>query len=88
MRVLVLVMVLGLSGCVATPSLEELEQQAMQTGDWSAVEQRERMMERRKARRGPKCGDGLIGYCQSSFGRERCTCVAGTTLRDAFQGVY
>jgi hypothetical protein len=80
--------ILGLSACGTTPSLEELEHQAMLTGDWSEVEKRERMIMRREARRGIECGDGMIGYCQGSFGRERCTCVTSAVVRTTFEGSY
>lgn len=88
MRLIVLLVVLGLTACGTTPSLEELEQQAMISGDWSEVEKRERMMMRREARRGSQCPGGLIGYCQGSFGRERCSCIASAVVRDTFQGIY
>lgn len=88
MRLIVLFAVLGLSACGTTPSLEELEQQAMISGDWSEVEKRERMMMRREARREPRCGDGMISYCQTSFGRDRCACVASAIVRNTFEGTY
>jgi hypothetical protein len=88
MRLIVLLAVLGLSACGTSPSMEELEQQAMISGDWSEVEKRERMMMRREARRGPRCADDQISYCQTSFGRDRCACVARAIVRNTFEGTY
>lgn len=73
-----------LSGCAATTSLEELEQRAMLTGDWSEVEQREKIIARRKARQGPSCPSGQVAVCQRRLGESRCACVNN----DAIAGVF
>ena len=63
------------AGCGTYSTLEELEQQALITGDWSAVEQRERVIARRKARRGLNCPAGYMAYCETMIAKKRCTCV-------------
>ena len=66
-----------LFGCAPMPSLEELEEQAAATGDWSAVEQREKLMSRRaEARRPQACPSGQVSYCEDSISSWRCACVS------------
>ena len=72
---------LMLAGCGGMVTMEELEQQAVLTGDWSAVEKRERAIERRKQRHGPSCGRGQVSFCEVAMGRERCACVVSDSLR-------
>lgn len=84
MRAIMLAGIVLLTGCAASVPMAELEQQAMLTGDWSAVEKRERQMARRAERYGPSCGYGFVSYCIDSGGHDRCTCIAGQNLRDLF----
>ena len=69
-----------LSGCSSIASLEELEQEAMLTGDWSAVERRERIIARRKARDGLQCPPGSVALCVSSGVANNCSCVSATAV--------
>ena len=58
-----LFLVLGMAvGCAPYPTMEELETEAMQTGDWSKVESRQRAIERRAERRGPTCPSGYVAF--------------------------
>lgn len=82
-RIPVWVAVLLLSGCGTLVPMEELERQAFLTGDWSAVEARERTLVRQNMRRGMQCPSGYTGYCETSFGRERCACVERDVVRVA-----
>lgn len=84
MRAIVLAGLLLLGGCAAQVPMAELEQQAMLTGDWSAVEKRERQIARRAERNGPDCGHGLVSYCVENGGHDRCSCITGQNLRDMF----
>ena len=68
-----LVVVLG--GCGSYSTLEELEQEAMLTGDWSRVEQRERILARRSMRTGMSCPSGYIKYCENRGAGDRCACI-------------
>ncbi len=83
MKVLVLLGVLFLTGCGSMLSLEQLEQQAFLTGDWSAVEQRERIIARREARKGVQCPSGQVSYCEQRVGQVRCGCIDHEELRSA-----
>ena len=80
MKVLALMMICGLAGCAVGPTLEQLEKQAMFTGDWSEVERRERMLVRRNLRAGIQCPPGTIGYCEVRLSDRRCTCVSSRAL--------
>ncbi len=74
--------VLLLSGCGSLQSMEELERQAMLTGDWSAVEQRERILARREEQRGLQCPSGHVSYCERTVGRADCRCISNEAMRD------
>ena len=63
-------------------TLEQLEEEAMVTGDWSQVEKRERIIARRAARKGPKCPSGTVSVCNADYGRNRCSCVNQEGVRD------
>ncbi len=86
MRVLVIFVaalaVSTLSGCSSFQSMEELERQAMLTGDWSAVEQRERILARREEERGLQCPSGHVSYCEKYVGRSECRCISNDAMRD------
>ena len=69
-----------LAGCAGFVPMEELESRAFVTGDWSLVEQRERLIERRKLRSYMQCSPGYIGYCQEDFGRKGCSCVESAVV--------
>ena len=75
MRVVFLLTVCLLAGCAAGPSLEQLEQRALVTGDWSAVESRERSMQWRNQRVGTLCPDGYVSYCETRVTTKRCSCI-------------
>ena len=76
MKTVITVMALVLlSGCGAFKSMQQLEQEALLTGDWSAVEQRERQIARRNLKSSLHCPPGKIGYCQQDFGETDCTCI-------------
>lgn len=84
MRAILLAVIMILGGCAASVPMAELERQAMLTGDWSAVEKRERQLARRAERNGPGCGRGFVSYCVDTGGYDRCTCITGQNLRDMF----
>ena len=64
-----------LAGCVAGPTMHELESRAMLTGNWADVEKRERSLARRQAQLGPQCPSGYVSYCEVRFGERRCECL-------------
>ncbi len=82
MKVLVLLGVLFLTGCLSAPTLEQLETQAFLTGDWSAVEQRQRIIAKRAARRAIQCPAGYVAFCEKRMGQiQRCGCVNNEQMR-------
>lgn len=88
MRVLVILGAMFLGGCGSFASIEELESQALLTGDWSEVEKREWIIARREARRGIQCPAGYISYCDQRIGNNECTCVDNDVISDVFAGRY
>lgn len=77
-KLILLPLVLMVAACAPQPTLEELEFRALQTGDWSTVEKRERAMARRAARQAsvPDCAAGQISYCTNQVGERTCHCVS------------
>ena len=67
-----------LGGCGTYHTLEELEEQAFRTGDWSAVERRELILARQQYRNGIACPRDHVAYCENS----RCACIRDTEMRD------
>ncbi len=82
MRVLVILGVMLVAGCGSFASMEELEREAMLTGDWSAVEQRERIIARREEQQGLNCPSGYVSYCERIVGQTKCMCITNDTMRD------
>ena len=70
-----------LEGCGTYHTLEELEQEAMLTGDWSQVERRERKIAERAIKKRHSCPGGRARLCQSSGAIHRCGCVSTDDLR-------
>ena len=75
MRGIIVATLLVLGGCSGYQTLEQLEEQALVSGDWSAVEKREELIARRAQRNGPKCSKGFTAYCETGVFETRCTCV-------------
>jgi hypothetical protein len=78
MRLLGVIAVCLLAACADRPTLEELEKEALVTGDWSAVEEREREIMRRKGQTGLDCPNGAMAICYDYMSEERCMCVQPT----------
>ena len=81
----ILVLLLMLGGCAAVPMLEELEDQALLTGDWSQVEKRERTIARRQPGKPLDCAAGYVSYCKARIVNTRCGCVSRSAMRDLFR---
>ena len=64
-----------LAGCSTGPTLEQLEAEALVTGDWSLVEQREARIARRNQSDGISCPSGMVSYCQTYMAEKQCTCA-------------
>ena len=77
MKVLGIVSVLVLlTACAGRPTLGELEDQAVATGDWTLVHRREAMLDRRREKRGVACPSEYVRYCWDHMAEERCSCVS------------
>ncbi len=63
MRLILSLLVLFLAACTAQPSLEELEKEAMFSGNWTAVEQREQAEQRRREKAESNCSTGQTTFC-------------------------
>jgi hypothetical protein len=74
------------AGCAPVKTLEQLELEASVSGDWSAVEKRERLLARRAERRGPSCPAGYLAFCESHGTSKNCGCVSRQGMRDIFAG--
>lgn len=72
------------AGCAADPTMEELEREAMQTGDWSKVEDREQRRAQRIGRAQNECPDGFAVLCRSEVGFEDCDCVN----REVYENIF
>ena len=86
MRTLLIVFALcALAGCASGLSLEELEAQALVTGDWSLVERREAQIAARR-QPGPNCPAGSVAYCRSFMGDKDCACVSSDSMYTVLSG--
>jgi len=75
MRYTILFAVLLLAGCASQLSLEELEDKALATGDWTAVENREGMLKRRMAENSRSCPANQTKVCVEQGADIDCFCV-------------
>lgn len=84
---LLLVFLIGfaLTGCGPYQTLDELRDEAMVSGDWSKVEQRERALERRVERQGPDCPQGHVAYRDGEH--SKWYCVEINAMREALGGL-
>jgi len=74
MRTIVLLTALIGTGCTSSPTLEELEDEALRTGNWEAVEKREALLERRNGPKTPGCPAGLTEVCVDKGLNVVCDC--------------
>ena len=61
-------------GCAPQPTLEELEDEASTTGDWTAVERREEVIKERREKTAPGCWVG-IKVCFEELSGIECDCI-------------
>lgn len=78
---IVYVILLGfLVGCAARPSYEQLEEEALASGDWSAVEKREEFWRRHDRNGSGSCQAGTTKVCIGPDTDVECQCVKGNRL--------
>ncbi len=80
MKMTSLIVLCFLAGCATKPSLEQLEDEAMVSGDWSAVEKRERSSNRLGSVIEQSCPHGHALICVKNGLREECECVDSRTI--------
>jgi hypothetical protein len=81
MKTLAMLLMVTLAGCASRPSLVELEEQALASGDWSAVEAREKSMQRLLRSKRPVCPEETTRICVDNGGTPVCECRAsGLTI--------
>jgi hypothetical protein len=73
--VTILLLTLVITACASRPTLEELEEQAMASGDWTAVEYHEEMARKRNGGDALNCPKGQTKFCVESGLRVDCKCV-------------
>ena len=74
-----------LSTACAVP-MQQLVDEAMVTGNWTEVEQREAAALRRQAREpSMRCGSGEVGYCKTTgrTAKRVCTCESYSDVESA-----
>ena len=75
MRVLIIVLTVTLAACASRPTLEELEDEAMVSGDWSAVERREEIQGDLRGESAKRCPARHTVVCEQMGASEECECV-------------
>lgn len=74
MKVLGILGFCALFGCVHGSTLDELESQALTGGDWTAVENHERLQQSKNRRRGPDFPIGFTSVCYETGVVVSCEC--------------
>lgn len=82
MKGLIVIAAALLVGCAPAKTLEELEFAALESGDWSAVEERERNIERRKKLRSVSCGSDSVPVCNERARGTVCKCWSQQDLEE------
>jgi len=62
-------------GCASRPTLEQLEEEANTTGDWTAVERREELIKERLESTAPGCPVGQRKKCFEEQTGIECYCL-------------
>jgi hypothetical protein len=75
MRAIVLTALVALAACTSQKTLEELEQEALATGNWTEVEKREMAQTRRGKNSDKRCPEGFVNVCLESGMSIDCRCV-------------
>ncbi|MGI9249356.1 MAG: hypothetical protein ACR2QI_10095 [Woeseiaceae bacterium] len=75
MKFVILLTLALVVGCVSRPTLEQLEDEANTTGDWSAVEKREELIKERLESTAPGCPVGQRKKCYEEQSGIECYCL-------------
>ncbi len=74
-RFVFLIMSFVAASCSSRPTLEELEDEANVTGDWTAVERREELIKERLEKSAPGCPGPFIKKCFEQQTGIECYCL-------------
>lgn len=75
MKFLMLYTLIIVVGCAARPTLEQLEDDANKTGNWTAVDRREDVIKKRLETTAPGCPVGLSKKCYEQHSGIQCYCI-------------
>jgi hypothetical protein len=75
MRIVSILALFILVGCAARPTTDELEAEASVTGNWTAVEDRERMNKKMRVNPELRCPENLMLFCTKDGAHEECYCM-------------
>lgn len=75
MKFVILFSLVVVASCALSPTLEQLEDEAITTGDWTAVERREEVVKERLETSAPGCPVGLIKKCVEEPSGIQCYCI-------------
>ena len=82
MKVAILILAVALGGCSSmSTSLEELEAEAMVSGDWAEVEKRERLLARQNNGSDLSCPKDMVKVCVDNGAGNDCLCAKAKTNR-------
>ena len=87
LRTVLIVCLLGLCACAGHAPMQQLEAEALQSGDWTAVHQRERMIARQRGKT-DLCPDGEMAVCTRNVGADRCRCTNRAGFRRLVSGSF
>jgi hypothetical protein len=80
MKTLGIAALIFLVGCAGRPTLEQLEAEALTTGDWTAVEERESLLRRTGRMTASSCPEGTMRMCVEDGGRVDCRCLVPNSI--------
>jgi len=75
MKFVVLITLVFVASCSLRPPLEQLEDEAITTGDWAAVERREELIKERREVSAPGCPAPFSKKCIEEQSGIQCYCL-------------
>jgi len=82
MKIFGVVVLCLLLGCATRTPMAELEEEALMTGDWSAVEKHKKMdRKQNRVLSELECPNGRALFCHAQGEKEICDCVSPRELR-------
>jgi hypothetical protein len=75
MKIVLLIVLTIIVGCAQRPTLEELEDKAITSGEWDAVERREEVTKESLESRAPGCPPKQNKHCVEEQSGIQCYCL-------------